>query len=107
MHTEYHVPKATMLIETPVALTKSGLGKPAAKAFYKYLWSATAQKAFADQGYRPVVKGVARGFRFYNPPGLFTINSKSYGLNGWTKVNRRFFNPQRGIMAAIERSLGR
>jgi len=107
VHTEYHVPKATMLIETPVALTKSGLGKPAAKAFYKYLWSGTAQKAFADQGYRPVVKGVARGYRLYNPPGLFTINSKSYGLNGWTKVNRRFFNPRRGSMAAIEMSLGR
>ena len=56
MHTEYKTPKATLLIETPVALTKSGLKKPAAKAFYKYLWSTTAQKAFAAQGYRPVVK---------------------------------------------------
>src|SRR5438876_6136957 len=45
VHTEYHVPKATILIQTPVALTKSGLSKPAAKAFYKYLWSATAQRA--------------------------------------------------------------
>ena len=33
-----------ILIETPVALTKSGLKKPAAKAFVKYLWSPTAQK---------------------------------------------------------------
>src|SRR6266516_4207851 len=56
VHTEYHVPKATILIQTPVALTKSGLSKPAAKAFYKYLWSATAQRAFGEQGYQPVVK---------------------------------------------------
>ncbi len=106
VHTEYHTPKATMLIETPVALTKSGQSNPAAKAFYKYLWSATAQKAFADQGYRPVVKSVARKYHFYKPPGLFTISSKRYGLNGWAKVNRRFFDPNKGIMAKIERSIG-
>ena len=107
VHTDYHIPKATMLIETPAALTKTGLKKPAAKAFYRYIWSATAQRAFADQGYRPVLKSVAKRFHFYTPPGLFTIDSKKYGLNGWTKVQRRFFNPQHGVMAAIERSLGR
>jgi len=106
VHTEYHVPKATILIQTPVALTKSGLSKPAAKAFYKYLWSATAQRAFGEQGYQPVVKSVAKHYHLYHPPGLFTIASKRYGLNGWTKVNRRFFDPKNGIMAAVERSLG-
>ena len=106
VHTEYHTPKATMLIETPVALTKSGLSKPAAKAFYKFLWSATAQKAFASQGYRPVVKSIAKSYKFYKPAKLFTIDSKQIGLNGWTKVNSRFFNPQKGIVAKIEKSLG-
>jgi sulfate/thiosulfate-binding protein len=106
VHTEYRTPKATLLIETPVALTKTGVAKPAAKAFYKFLWSATAQKAFAAQGYRPVVKSVAKGYRFYKPAGLFTINSRKLGLNGWAKVNTRFFNPQKGIMAKIEKSLG-
>jgi sulfate/thiosulfate-binding protein len=107
VHTEYRTPKATMLIETPVALTKSGVRKPAAKAFYKYLWSGTAQKAFAAQGFRPVVKSVAKGYRFFKPAGLFTIDSKRLGLNGWTKVNRRFFHPEKGIMAKIERAFGR
>ena len=106
VHTEYHIPKATVLIETPVALTKTGLGKPAAKAFYKYLWSSTAQKAFAEQGYRPVVKVVAKGYHFYKPSGLFTISSAKWGLNGWVKVNKRFFHPEHGIMAAVERSIG-
>jgi sulfate transport system substrate-binding protein len=106
IHTDYRVPKATLLIETPAALTKSGVNKPAAKAFYKYLWSSSAQKAFADQGYRPVVKSVAKGYHFYKPPGLFTISSTKYGLNGWVKVNKRFFHPEKGIMAAIERSIG-
>jgi sulfate/thiosulfate transport system substrate-binding protein len=106
VHTEYKTPKATLLIETPVALTKAGLAKPAAKAFYKFLWSASAQKAFAGQGYRPVVKSVAKGYKFFKPAGLFTINSRKVGLNGWTKVNQRFFHPQKGIMAKIEKSLG-
>jgi sulfate/thiosulfate transport system substrate-binding protein len=106
VHTQYKTPKSTLLIETPVALTKSGLKKPAAKAFYKYLWSSTAQKAFAAQGYRPVVKGVAKNYRFYKPAGLFTINSAKLGLNGWTKVNTRFFHSQKGIVAKIEKSLG-
>jgi sulfate/thiosulfate-binding protein len=107
VHTDYHVPKATLLVETPAALTKTGLAKPAAKAFYKYLWSATAQKAFGDQGFRPVIKSVAKRYRFFKPPGLFTINSRRLGLNGWAKVNKRFFDPNHGIVAAIERSLGR
>jgi sulfate/thiosulfate transport system substrate-binding protein len=107
VHTDYHIPKSTILIEAPAALTKAGLGKPAAKAFYKYLWSSTAQKAFGDQGYRPVLKSVARRYHFFKPPGLFTINTKPVGLNGWARVNKRFFDPNHGIMAAIERSLGR
>ncbi|HEX3686362.1 MAG TPA: sulfate ABC transporter substrate-binding protein [Gaiellaceae bacterium] len=106
VHTEFKTPKATLLIETPVALTKSGSKKPAAKAFYSYLWSTTAQKAFAAQGYRPVVKAAAKGRHFYSPPGLFTISTAKLGLNGWTRVNRRFFHPQTGIVAKIERSLG-
>jgi sulfate/thiosulfate transport system substrate-binding protein len=106
VHTQYKTPKATMLIETPVALTKSGVRKPAAKAFYKFLWSSTAQKAFAAQGYRPTVKSVAKSYKFYKPPGLFTISTAKLGLNGWTKVNRRFFHPQKGIVAKIEKSLG-
>ena len=106
VHTDYHIPKATLLIETPVALTKSGISKPAAKAFVKYLWTPTAQKLFADQGYRPVVKSVGKSYHYYTPPGLFTINSKKLGLNGWTKVQSRFFHANTGIMAKIERSIG-
>ena len=106
VHTQYTTPKNTLLIETPVALTKTGVSKPAAKAFYNYLWSATAQKAFAAQGYRPVVKSVSKNYHFYSPKGLFTINTTKLGLNGWRKVNTRFFHPTKGIVAKIEKSLG-
>jgi sulfate transport system substrate-binding protein len=106
VHMQYYTPKNTLLIETPAALTKAGVKNATAKAFYKYLWSATAQKAFAAQGYRPVVKRVAKGYHFYSPKGLVTIDTARYGLNGWTKVNTRFFHPTKGIVAKIEKSLG-
>jgi sulfate transport system substrate-binding protein len=106
VHTEYHTPKNTLLIATPVALTKTGQSNDTAKAFFKYLWSPTAQKAFAAQGYRPVVKSVAKNYHYYTPKGLFTINQAKYGLNGWAKVNTRFFDPNKGIVAKIENSLG-
>jgi sulfate/thiosulfate-binding protein len=106
VHTDYHIPKSTLLIETPVALTKSGERKPAAKAFVKYLWTTAAQKAFADQGYRPVVKKVAKSYHYFKPPGLFTIHSRQLGLNGWAKVQQRFFHVNTGIVAKIERSIG-
>src|SRR5437764_11544186 len=82
VHTEYVLPKQTILIENPVALTKSGLKHPEAKAFLKFLWSSKAQKLFGDTGYRPVVKSVARSakYRFKQPKTLFHINSNAPGL---------------------------
>src|SRR2546427_13298342 len=40
---QFVLPKQTILIENPVALTKSGLKHPEAKAFLKFLWSSKAQ----------------------------------------------------------------
>jgi sulfate/thiosulfate-binding protein len=103
VHTEYVLPKQTILIENPVALTKSGLKHPEAKAFLKFLWSSKAQKLFGDTGYRPVVKSVARSakYRFKQPKTLFTINSKALGLRGWKSVQYRFFNHDSGIMVKV------
>src|SRR3954469_8588312 len=103
VHTEYVVPKQTILIENPVALTKSGLKHSQAKAFLKFLWSSKAQKLFAETGYRPVLKSVAKSskFRFAKPKSLFTINSKALGLRGWKSVQFRFFDHSSGIMVRV------
>ena len=103
VHTEYVLPKQTILIENPVALTKSGLKHPEAKAFLKFLWSSKAQKLFGDTGYRPVLKSVARNakYRFKQPKTLFTINSKALGLRGWKSVQYRFFDHSSGIMVKV------
>ena len=103
VHTEYVLPQQTILIENPVALTKSGLKHSEAKAFLKFLWSSKAQKLFGDTGYRPVLKSVAQSakYRFKQPKTLFTINAKALGLRGWKSVQYRFFDHSSGIMVRV------
>jgi sulfate/thiosulfate transport system substrate-binding protein len=103
VHTEYVLPKQTILVENPVALTKSGVKHPEAKAFLRFLWSSKAQKVFGDTGYRPVLKSVYnRGkYTFKQPKTLFTINSKALGLRGWKSVQYRFFDHTSGVMTKI------
>jgi sulfate transport system substrate-binding protein len=103
VHTEYVLPKQTILIENPVAVTKSGLKHKEAKAFLKFLWSSKAQKLYGDAGYRPVLKSVAgsKKYRFKQPKSLFTINSAKLGLRGWKSVQYRFFDHSSGIMTRI------
>jgi sulfate/thiosulfate-binding protein len=103
VHTEYVLPKQTILIENPAALTKSGVKHKQAKDFLKFLWSSKAQKLYAEAGYRPVLKSVYnRGkYKFKQPKSLFTINSKTLGLRGWKSVQFRFFDHASGVMTKI------
>jgi sulfate/thiosulfate-binding protein len=97
---QFVIPKATILIENPLAVTKGA--SASAKAFYDYLFTPAAQRLFAQTGYRPVVKSVAREFKFPARPDLFTIRS----LGGWKKVQPQFFDSKSGIMARIEQKVG-
>ena len=93
-------PPQTILIENPIAVTKSA--GPSAKAFVSYLLSPAGQTVWAQTGYRPVLASVASKFHFPKPKTLFTVDS----LGGWTSVNTKFFDPQTGIVAKDEQSLG-
>jgi sulfate transport system substrate-binding protein len=98
------IPKATIQIENPLAVISKSKNKAQAQAFYRYLYTPEAQKLFAETGYRPVVKSVARQFASKYParPQLFKI---AY-VGGWPKVSTQFFDPTNGVMAKIERGLG-
>ncbi len=98
----YTVPKKTILIENPVAATKTSQNPKQAEAFVKFLYSKKAQRIFADNGYRPVVPGVAKTNEFPTPSGLFTIDE----LGGWEEVTTKFFDPANGIVTEIERNNG-
>jgi sulfate/thiosulfate transport system substrate-binding protein len=93
-------PPQTILIQNPIAVTKTA--SPAAKAFLAYLVSPAGQTVWGQEGYRPVLPSVAAKFHFPAPKTLFTINS----LGGWTSVNTKFFDPETGIVAKDEQSLG-
>jgi len=99
---QFVIPKATILIENPIAVTTTSKNKPQARAFLKYLRSAAAQRIFAENGYRPLVKSAARGFNFPNRPQLFTIKY----VGGWPKVEKKFFDPRTGVMAKIQAGNG-
>ena len=98
----YVIPKATIRIENPIAVTSSSRNKATANAFVRYLRTTAAQKIFAQNGYRPVVPAAAKGFSFPVRPQLFSIK----WLGGWAKVDNRFFNPNRGIVTKIQREVG-
>jgi len=101
---DYVTPKATILIENPIAVTSDSSDPTAAKAFLNFLYTPAAQRIYAENGYRPVVKKIASEYTTTFPTDLsiFTIDE----LGGWAKVMTEFFGPDKGTMAEIERSVG-
>ena len=106
LNLQFVIPKQTILIENPIAVTKSSDAKDSANAFLRFLRTPDAQQVFADNGYRPVLKSVLEKNRKKFPvrPGEFTIDQ--LGLGGWTKVQKRFFDPKSSIMARFQRAVG-
>jgi sulfate transport system substrate-binding protein len=99
---DYVIPDQTILIENPVAITTRTKYPRQAKAFLDFLHGRTAQRIFADNGYRPVVDGAARPGEFKTPAHLFTISE----VGGWTVDNKKFFDPQTGALVGVEQKLG-
>jgi len=100
---DYVVPDSTLLIENPAAVTANSKHPKEAKAFLDFAHTPEAQKIFAQNGYRPVVKGAdTAGQNFPTPSSLFTIQD----LGGWDAVATKFFDVDKGVVTAIERSLG-
>jgi sulfate/thiosulfate transport system substrate-binding protein len=97
---DYVVPEETILIENPVAVTNDA--PQSATDFVTFLYSDEAQRIFGEKGYRPVVKSVADQFDYETPATLFTIQD----FGGWGTVKDEFFDPENGIVAEIEMSLG-
>ncbi|MDX6469782.1 MAG: sulfate/thiosulfate transport system substrate-binding protein [Gaiellaceae bacterium] len=99
----YLIPKATLQIETPLAVV-NGSNKAEAQKFASWLYTPAAQTIWADNGFRPVVLSVLRKYakQFPPRPQLFKIGY----VGGWDKVNTQFFDPTNGIVAKIEQSLG-
>jgi sulfate transport system substrate-binding protein len=101
---QYIVPKQTILIQTPIAVTSKSSHSAQAQAFVNWQWSSAGQTIWAQQGYRPVLASVAKQFasKFPTPAQLFTIEF----LGGWTKAKKTFFDPATGSVTKIEQAAG-
>jgi sulfate/thiosulfate transport system substrate-binding protein len=101
---QYLVPNQTILIQTPIAITSTGSHAQQAQSFVNWMWTPAAQKIWAKEGYRPVLKSVFDQFssQFPTPPQLFTISS----LGGWTTVSKTLFAPATGSITKIEQTAG-
>jgi sulfate/thiosulfate transport system substrate-binding protein len=98
---EYVVPPSTILIETPIAVTKDA-PEPAAQDFLDFIWSDEGQEIWAENGYRPVNPKLVDAKQFPTPKELFKISQ----FGGWGKVNDEFFDDETGSVAKIETELG-
>jgi sulfate transport system substrate-binding protein len=98
---EHVIPPSTILIETPIAVTKEA-PEPAAQDFLKFIWSDEGQEIWAENGYRPVNSKLVDPKQFPTPKDLFKISQ----FGGWGKVNEEFFDSEAGSVAKIESELG-
>ncbi|HEX8054242.1 MAG TPA: sulfate ABC transporter substrate-binding protein [Thermoleophilaceae bacterium] len=99
---DYVIPDQTILIENPIAVTEEGKDNEKATAFLKFLRSEAGQRIFVEEGYRPVLESVNDEKRFPKPKQLFEIGE----FGGWSEVNDKFFDPDKGVMAEINKAKG-
>jgi sulfate transport system substrate-binding protein len=96
---EHHTPTTTFKIENPVAVLSGSKNLAAATAFRDYLFTAPAQRLWAEAGFRPVDPAVASEFakNFPQPAKLWTIAD----LGGWKTVDSTLFKKKTGSIAVI------
>lgn len=98
------VPKATILIENPIAVVDRNVEKHGtrdlAEAFVQFCLTESAQRSFAKFGLRPVLPQIAEEFKakFPQPEMLFDM---SY-LGGWTGVEKTIYGPEGVWTKAVE-----
>jgi sulfate transport system substrate-binding protein len=97
---DYVIPDQTILIQNPAAITKDA--PPAAQTFLDWLVTPDAQKIYASKGYRSVLPDLVEESKYPTPKTLFKIDD----FGGWSEVNAKFFDPEKGSVAEIERDLG-
>ncbi len=103
---DFVTPPSTILIENPVALVDTYVDRhqtrAVAEAFVTYLWTTEAQRAYAENGLRPVDPTVAAevGAKFPPVQHLFTVRD----LGNWAGVQAAVFAQGGAYDQALEQS---
>ena len=98
---DYVVPDETILIQNPAAATTES-GTRGRKAFVDWLVTPEAQEIFAAKGYRSVLPDLVDEQTTRRRRSSSRSTSSAAGRRSTTK----FFDPEKGSVAEIERDLG-
>ncbi|MBX7453547.1 extracellular solute-binding protein [Mycolicibacterium sp. 3033] len=98
-------PPQTMKIESPVAVVGTGRHLEQAVDLVNFLFTAEAQKLWAEAGFRPVDPGVLADYtdEFPAPQTLWTVDE----LGGWEVVEPQLFDEHTGAITKIYRQATR
>lgn len=104
---QFYIPKQTMLIEAPIAVIKTSENRDRANQFIRFTKSVAAQRIWAEWGFRPVNKQVAKEFKakFPSRPTIFRISDPIFG-GSWRAADKKWFDPDGSIMVDIEKAIG-
>ena len=103
VHTEYVLPKQTILIENPVALTKSGLEALGGEGFPEVPLVVEGAEALRRHRLQACaeVRRVEREVPLQAAEEPLHDQLKALGLRGWKSVQYRFFDHSSGIMVKV------
>ena len=108
---EWVVPKTTILIENPGAITKNA--HPKAQQWLDFVLSDKGQRQFALKGFRPIIDGVdttgIKGVQdpnnpFPKPEKLLTV---SKDFESWSALSKKYFDEKEGIIVKIIAASGK
>jgi sulfate/thiosulfate transport system substrate-binding protein len=96
---EHVIPPQTFKIENPVAVVSTSPHLEAANAFNNFQYTAAAQTAWAQAGFRAVDPAVAAKFRdqYPVPLKLWTIDD----LGGWAAADPQLFDKNTGSITKV------
>ncbi|RJP79303.1 MAG: sulfate ABC transporter substrate-binding protein [Candidatus Zixiibacteriota bacterium] len=103
------VPRATILIENPIAVVDRNVDKHGtrdlAEAFVEFCRTEPAQRSFAKFGLRPVLPRIAAEFaqKFPVPEMLFDMSF----LGGWEGVEKTIYGPDGAWTRSLETAAGK
>jgi len=103
---QYVIPRQSMLIELPISVLKASPNRDKANQFVRFIKGDVAQDLLAQNGFRPVDKKIAGKYadKYPTRPGIFKVDDKIIG--GWRNADKVWFDPNKGRMVTIERSIG-
>jgi sulfate/thiosulfate transport system substrate-binding protein len=108
---EWVVPRTTILIENPGAITKNSHAK--AKSWIDFVLSDKGQRQFALKGFRPIIDGVdtsgVKGAKdpnnpFPTPEKLLTVQKD---FQSWSALSKKFFDEKEGLIVKIIAASGK